>query len=95
MTELSFNQKAQLENAFFITLLYTTGEDGERYYGYLAIKAVDLPKVETAQKRGHFRFEELGIVLAWGKGEPTDEVKARMLEEYAVDESGSSGMVSF
>lgn len=91
MSELSFTQKTQLADAFFITLIYTQGSDGKRYYAYMAIKALDLPKFKEVEALGSFKLEDYGVILAAGEGEPTDAVKRYMKEEYGVEPFEPSG----
>lgn len=51
-------------------------------YAYVAVRADKLESFMEAQKSGTFFPEDYGMILESGEGEPSDEVKTRMTQEY-------------
>ena len=73
----------QIQNIVFITL---NGENGVRYYAYMAVRADKLEafaKVYGGKKA--FNPEDYGKIIHIGEGMPTEEVRQYMSEEYGFD----------
>ena len=58
---------------------------GERHYFYVAASA--LLHEEFAKAMEFNQIPDFAVVVADGEGEPTDDVKAKMLEYYGFDHS--------
>lgn len=64
---------------------------GDRIYSYLKAKVKDVLRMQSAIKAGQpFNPSDFGTVVAAGKGEPTDEVKAEISSTYKVLDSRSA-----
>lgn len=58
---------------------------GDRIYSYLKLTVENLLKMQEAIKGGlQFNPSDFGTVVAAGKGEPTNEVKAEVAQMYKV-----------
>ncbi|MEM8556381.1 MAG: hypothetical protein AAGG50_00920 [Bacteroidota bacterium] len=73
-----------------ISILLVRGEslDGEPIYAYVAVRADRLEAFMEAQRSGTFYPEDHGVIVEAGTGEPTEEVKRKMEEEYGFDHTG-------
>jgi len=85
MSAISHSDRQVLESGVLILYFETVGIDGEHYYAYIAMKPLDMPKFEAARKRGKFKLQDYGKILAGGKGKPTDAVKQFIKDEYGFD----------
>lgn len=85
MSALSFSDKQILESGLCIFYFETVGVDGEAYYAYLSMKPADIPKFDAARKRGKFKLQDHGKILAAGKGKPNNQVKQFLKDEYGFD----------
>lgn len=67
-----------------VCILLVRGEDpeGGPIYAYVAVRADKLEAFMEAQKTGTFYPEDYGMIIESGEGEPSDEVKAKMRDEY-------------
>lgn len=82
MAKLSRSEQIIAEKTVCILLVRGENPEGAKIYAYVAIRADKLEAFMEAQKRGTFYPEDYGIVVESGEGEPSDEVKARMTQEY-------------
>lgn len=77
------------EGVYSIVYFQAKDGEGELYYIYMAVKLGDLDRFNKAFKGGRFTPNEHGIILECGYGEPDDEVKKLMTEQYGFNhESG-------
>lgn len=82
MTKLTKTEQIVAEKTVCVLLVRGESPDGKKIYAYLAIRADRLEAFMEAQKQGTFFPEDYGIVLEAGEGEPTDEIKQKMTQEY-------------
>lgn len=82
MTELSRSEKIIAEKTVCILLVRGESPDGEPIYAYVAVRADKLEAFMDAQKSGMFYPEDYGVIVESGVGEPSDEIKKKMEEEY-------------
>lgn len=62
---------------------------GDRIYAYLKLSVKDFMRMQEAVKKGEpFNPSDFGSVVAAGKGDPTDEVKAEIASMYRILDSG-------
>lgn len=55
---------------------------------YVAVRADKLHEFMEAQKTGIFYVEDYGVVLESGEGEPSEEIRKKMEDEYGFDHTG-------
>lgn len=82
MTKLTKAEQLIAEKTVCILLVRGETPDSKKIYAYVAIRADRLESFMEAQKQGTFYPEDFGIVVESGEGEPSDEVKKKMTEEY-------------
>lgn len=82
MAKLTRTEQIIAEKTVCVLLVRGESPDGKKIYAYLAIRADKLEAFMEAQKQGTFYPEDYGIVLEAGEGEPSDEVKHKMTQEY-------------
>lgn len=82
MTKLTASEQIIAEKTVCILLLRGENPNGGKMYAYVAVRADRLEQFMEAQKSGTFFPEDYGMILESGEGEPSDEVKKRMTEEY-------------
>ncbi len=81
--QLTRSQKIAAEKMIVVT--YVTSIDtsnGKPTYYYIAVKGDRMLEFKTALDKGFFNPQEYGAVLEWGYGEPSDQMKQKMLKEY-------------
>ncbi len=68
-----------------VLLLYGKNSFGDKIYSYLKITLSALQNLKSAvQGGGGFNPSDYGTVIAAGKGEPTDAVRAEVASTYQV-----------
>ena len=82
MTKLTRTEQIIAEKTVCVLLVRGESPDGQKIYAYVAIRADKLEGFMEAQKQGTFYPEDFGIVVEAGEGEPSDEVKLKMTQEY-------------
>lgn len=67
-----------------VCILLVRGEDadGGPIFAYVAVRADKLDAFMEAQKSDTFYPEDYGMIIESGEGDPSDEVKAKMRDEY-------------
>jgi hypothetical protein len=67
-----------------VCILLVRGEnpDGGTIYAYVAVRADKLESFMEAQQSGVFYPEDYGVIIESGEGEPTEEIRKKMEEEY-------------
>lgn len=84
-----------LQEGTVVILMQGKNTFGDRIYSYLKITLEDLKRMQAAVQKGEpFNPSDFGTVVAAGKGDPTDEVKAEVASMYKVLDSASSGGAS-
>ena len=82
MTKLTRSEQIIAEKTVCILLVRGESPDGQKIYAYLAIRADKLQSFMEAQQSGTFYPEDYGMVIEFGEGEPSDEVRQKMTNEY-------------
>jgi len=82
MTKLTRSEQIVAEKTVCVLLVRGESPDGAKIFAYVAIRADKLEAFMEAQKTGTFYPEDYGIVLESGEGEPSDEIKQKMTQEY-------------
>ncbi|MBY0407042.1 MAG: hypothetical protein K2Q01_05070 [Rickettsiales bacterium] len=82
MTKLTRTEQIIAEKTVCVLLVRGESPDGKKIFAYLALRADKLESFMEAQKQGTFFPEDFGIVLEAGEGEPSDEIKHKMTQEY-------------
>lgn len=82
MTKLTKTEQIIAEKTVCVLLVRGENPDGGKIYAYVAVRADKLEEFMEAQKQGTFYPEDYGMIVQAGEGEPTDEVKKKMTEEY-------------
>jgi hypothetical protein len=85
VSQLSLTEKILVEKTVCVLLVRGQSSNGQAIYAYVAVKASQLEAFMRAQQNGTFYPEEHGVVIESGEGEPSDEVRARMEQEYGFD----------
>jgi len=67
-----------------VTILLVRGEnpDNEPIYAYVAVRADRLEAFMAAQNTGTFYPEDFGVIIEAGEGNPSEEVRKKMEDEY-------------
>jgi hypothetical protein len=82
VSKLTRTEQIVAEKTVCVLLVRGESPEGTKIYAYLAIRADKLEAFMETQKQGTFYPEDFGIVLETGEGEPSDEVKQKMTQEY-------------
>jgi len=82
VSNLSRTEQIIAEKTVCVLLVRGESPDGKKIFAYLAIRADKLESFMEAQKQGTFFPEDYGIIIESGEGEPSDEVKLKMTQEY-------------
>jgi hypothetical protein len=82
VSKLSRTEQIIAEKTVCVLLVRGESPEGGKIYAYLAIRADKLESFMEAQKTGTFFPEDYGIVIESGEGEPSDEIKHKMTQEY-------------
>ena len=82
MSKLTRTEQIIAEKTVCVLLVRGESPDGKKIYAYIAIRADKLESFMEAQKQGTFYPEDYGIVLETGEGEPSDDIRAKMTQEY-------------
>lgn len=67
-----------------VCILLVRGEnpDGGAIFAYVAVRLDKLQEFMEAQKNGVFYPEDYGVIIESGEGEPTEEIRKKMEDEY-------------
>lgn len=82
MSKLSRTEQIIAEKTVCILLVRGETPEGTKIFAYVAIRADKLEAFMEAQKQGTFYPEDFGIIIESGEGEPNEEVRRKMTEEY-------------
>lgn len=82
VSNLTRSEQVMAEKTICVLLVRGESPDGQKIYAYLGIQARRLEDFMEAQKKGTFQPEEYGTILASGIGEPDEETRKKMTEEY-------------
>ncbi len=82
MSKLSKTEQIIAEKTVCVLLIRGESPDAKRIFAYVAVRADKLEEFMEAQKQGTFYPEEYGIVIESGEGDPSDEIRKKMTEEY-------------
>ena len=77
--------KEEMETRTGVLLLYGKNSFGDKIYSYLEITIPNLRRLKEAALKGEpFTPSDFGTVIAAGRGEPTDEVRAEIAALHQV-----------
>ncbi len=82
MAKLTLSEQIIAEKTVCVLLIRGDNAEGKRIYAYVAVRADRLEEFMEAQRKGLFHPEDFGIVVESGEGEPSEEVRKKMTEEY-------------
>lgn len=82
MTELSRTEQIIAEKTVCMLLIRGENPDGKPIYAYVAVRADMLEEFMKAQEKGIFHPDDYGVIVEAGEGEPSEEIRQRMEEEY-------------
>jgi len=82
VAKLTASEQIIAEKTVCILLIRGENPEGGKMYAYVAVRADKLESFMEAQKSGTFFPEDYGMILESGEGEPSDDVKQRMTQEY-------------
>jgi hypothetical protein len=82
VTKLTKTEQIIAEKTVCVLLVRGENPDSKKIYAYVAIRADKLEAFMEAQKQGTFYPEDYGIIIESGEGEPSEEVKQKMTQEY-------------
>jgi hypothetical protein len=80
--KLTTSEQIIAEKTVCILLVRGENPEGEKIYAYVAVRADKLEEFMQAQKTGTFYPEDYGIIVESGEGDPSEEIKRKMTEEY-------------
>lgn len=70
------------EKTMCILLLRGENTEKEPIWAYVGVRADKLEEFMAAQQTEVFHPEDFGVIIESGSGEPSDEIKAKMTNEY-------------
>ena len=82
MAKLTRTEQIIAEKTVCILLVRGENPEGSKIFAYVAIRADKLESFMEAQKQGTFYPEDYGIIIESGEGEPSEEIKKKMTQEY-------------
>ncbi|MGE0754580.1 MAG: hypothetical protein AB7L92_05410 [Alphaproteobacteria bacterium] len=82
MTKLTKTEQIIAEKTVCVLLVRGENPEGGKIFAYVAVRADKLEEFMEAQKSGTFYPDDYGMVLEAGEGEPSEETKKKMTEEY-------------
>jgi hypothetical protein len=82
VTELSRSEKMIAEKTVCMLLVRGESPEGQPIYAYVAVRADKLEAFMKAQEEGLFHPDDYGVIVEAGEGDPDEEVRKRMEEEY-------------
>lgn len=92
MTQLSRSEQIIAEKTICMLLVKGENPDGIPIYAYVAVRADKLEEFMRAQEEGLFHPDEYGMIVEAGEGEPDEEVRKRMEEEYGFNHNAMLDM---
>jgi hypothetical protein len=78
--ELSHDEA--LEKTVCVLLVRGENPDGGGIFAYVAVRADRLEEFMEAQQDDLFYPEDYGVIIESGEGEPSEEIRQKMEEEY-------------
>ncbi len=94
MAKLTTTEQIIAEKTVCVLLVRGESPDGKKIYAYVAVRADKLEGFIAAQKQGTFYPEDFGIIVESGEGEPSEDVKKKMTEEYGFNHESMMDIVS-
>lgn len=82
MTELSRSEQIIAEKTVCMLLVRGESPEGQPIFAYVAVRADKLEAFMKAQESGMFHPDDYGVIVEAGEGEPNEEVRQRMEEDY-------------
>ena len=88
MKKLSRSEQMVAEKTVCILLVRGESPEGKPIYAYVAVRADRLESFMEAQRKGVFYPEDYGVIVESGEGEPSEEVRKKMEQEYGFNHTG-------
>lgn len=89
MAELSHRHKVLLENNDGIVLLNGLSPDGNKFYAYIVMNKASIERMVNDQESGTLvDFADYGQIILQGEGDPNDEVRKYMEDNYNFNHNG-------
>lgn len=82
MTQLSRSEQIIAEKTICMLLVKGANPEGTPIFAYVAVRADKLEAFMKAQEEGMFHPDDYGMIVEAGEGEPDEEVRKRMEDEY-------------
>lgn len=82
MSNFSMSERILAEKTVCILLVRGESPDGQEIYAYVAVRADKMEEFMRAQSEGDFSPEDFGVIIESGTGDPSDEVRTRMEQDY-------------
>ncbi len=82
MAELSRSEQNIADKTVCILLVRGENPDGGGIFAYVAVRADKLESFMAAQQSGVFYPEDYGVIIESGEGEPDEETRKKMEDEY-------------
>ncbi len=82
MAGLSSSERNVADKTVCILLVRGENPDGGSIFAYVAVRADKLEAFMEAQQSGVFYPEDYGVIIESGEGEPTEDTRKKMEEEY-------------
>ena len=83
--ELNHSQKLLVAKSIFMTFFRALNDEGKQIYVFYAVNGAHLTEVNRMIESGRIesaKLDEYGQIVAADYGEPSEEVKQMMAEEY-------------
>ena len=94
MVKLTPKEQILAEKTVCILLVRGETPDNKKIYAYVAVRADRLEPFMEAQKQGTFYPEDFGIIIEAGEGDPSEEIRKKMTEEYGFNHDAMMDIVS-
>ncbi len=68
-----------------VYFLRVTSPEEDRYFYFIKVDPAKEPDfLKAIEGSGAYKLKDFGDILASGQGEPSDEIKAKMQEQYPI-----------
>jgi hypothetical protein len=93
--QISLDERLFSERTVAILLVRGENPDGEQIYAYVAVRSDRIDEFMRAQSgEDVFYPEDYGVIIEDGEGEPADEVRRRMADQYGFDHDSAISLPS-
>ena len=84
---MGFLDKIKGSDANNIFLVYGTDDRSLRCFFYIQVDKTKRPLFDKYQKGQQIDLDDFGVILESGYGEPSDDIKTKMKEDYNYSDS--------